>query len=90
MAFSRANLRHGTMGDLKVQAGDWTGSEGDASGTVTLRGGRVYGTAFNIEDATSGEDRPVPTSVSISSGAITITVHNHVSVTSGRYIIWYA
>lgn len=90
MAFATANLRSGVNGDLKLQAGDWSGSEGDAAGTFSLRGGRVYRVHFGIQDSDSGKDRPVPTSVSITSGAITVTIFNHVTVTNGRFIIEYA
>lgn len=90
MAFARTNPRSGSFGDLNMLAGDWTGSEGDATGTVTLKGGRVYLVNFTIQDGGSQEDSPVGYSVSITSGTITISVFNHVAVTQGRFIIIYA
>lgn len=90
MAFTTANSRIMSSGNLKVFAGDWTGSVGDATGTVTLQGGRVYGASFSIQDGSSQEDTPVPYSTSISGDTITISVFNKSNVTSGRFIIWYA
>lgn len=90
MAFATTNVRASVFGDLKVYAGDWSGSEGDANGTVTLSGGRVYLVNFWNFDATSQEDRPTPVSVSESGGTITVTVANLNTVTTGRFIIIYA
>lgn len=90
MAFSTSNIRSATMGNLKVYAGDWTGSAGDANGTITLAGGRVFAAHFSILDSDSGEDRPVPWSATESGGKLTVSVANRSAVTTGRFIIWYA
>ena len=89
MAFAATNLQHASLGNLRAQVGDWTGSSGDASGTLTLKGGRVWLCSFGNQDATSQEDRPTPCDVSVSSGTITITIHNHSDVTNGRFIVIY-
>ena len=90
MAFAITNARTGTVGNLKMYAGDWSGTQGDANGTVTLSGGRCYSAEFSNFDASSQEDRPTPTSISESGGTITVTVANLNTVTSGRFIIIYS
>ena len=89
MAFATSNVKAASIGNLRWHIGDWTGVVGDASGTITLKGGRVYLVNFYDQDATSQEDRPTPCDITVSSGTITITVHNHVNVTNGRFIIAY-
>lgn len=91
MAFASSNVKTASVGNLRVIVGDWTGVYGDASATaLTLKGGKVYLCHFENQDATSQEDRPTPCDVSVSNGAITITIHNHVDVTQGRFIVIYA
>jgi len=90
MALATTNIRSGAFGDLKVYAGDWTGSSGDAAGTITLKGGRVYLVNVYNQDDTSQEDRPTPCAVSVSSGTITVTIYNKSTVTLGRFLIIYA
>lgn len=90
MAFATTNVRTSSFGDLKVYAGDWSGSQGDSNGSITLSGGRVYLINFTNFDATSQEDRPTPVSVTESSGTITVSVSNQNPVTTGRFIIIYA
>lgn len=90
MAFATSNVRSGTIGgNLKYYAGDWTGSAGDASGSVSLRGGRVYLRQFQNLDADSPKEE-TQTDISVSDGTITITVHNHLSVTNGTFLIIFA
>ena len=90
MAFATSANHSDTLGSLHVLRGDWTGGVGDASGTITLKGGRVYLCHVYKQDATSNEDRPTPCDVSVTTGTITVTVHNHSAVTNGRYLIAYA
>ena len=92
MAFATTNVKVGTLGGpFKVYAGDWSGSAGDASGSITLGGGRVYQAHFENQDASpdSPKERPL-VDVSVSSGVITLTVHNHMDVTLGRFLIVFA
>lgn len=90
MAFAVTNQHLGSAGDKWRMDGTWSGSVGDAEGTVSVSG-VVYQSSFDIQDAQSGEDRPVPTSVSYSttSGLSTITVYNSVNVTTGRFTILF-
>lgn len=89
MAFATANVRSGVAGNLKIFAGDWSGSIGDASGTITLSGGRVYLTSFQNQDAGDTKETLDPI-VSYSGSTITITVGNKQNVTQGTFIIIYS
>lgn len=89
MAFATSNPRSLNLGSINALAGDWTGTVGDASGTVTLNGARVYMAHFENQDADTPKELPL-TDISVSGSTITITVHNHITVTNGRYIIVYA
>lgn len=87
MAFATSNARR--FVNPKIYVGDWTGSVGDASGTVTLTGTQVYLVLFFNHDADSPKEI-VPTDVSVSGSTITITVHNHMDVTTGKFIVFFA
>jgi len=89
MAFATSNVKAVSFGSVLGLVGDWSGNAGDAEGTVTLKGGRVYLVNFYNQDATSGEDRPTPCSVAVSSGTITVTVNNQSNVTNGRFTLIY-
>lgn len=89
MAFATSNVKYTAGLGLNWLIGDWSGNAGDASGTLTLKGGRVYMVHVYNQDATSAEDRPTPCDVSVSAGTITVTVHNHSDVTQGRFMIGY-
>lgn len=87
MAFATSNLKKSYIGNHFRLMGDWTGAVGDADGTVTLKGGRVYKADFMIEDGDQGDDSPVPVTITESSGTLTVTVHNRSTVTNGRFVI---
>ena len=89
MAFATTNVRSGTAGPFKMVAGDWSGSVGDSSGTVTVGGSRVYQAHFYNQDADNPKEWP-QVDVSESSPTSTITVHNHQGVTNGRFYILFA
>lgn len=89
MAFATANVTGGVQGNVRYMAGDWTGSQGDASGSVVVQSGRILGVDFWSEDADSPKGN-VSTSISYSSGQATISVHNHMDVASGRFKIEFA
>lgn len=90
MAFTTTNIQSGVFGNMKYFAGDWSGSVGDASGTITLNGGRVYLPMIYNQDAASGEDRPTPVDITASGSTITVTVHNHSNVTNGRFLFIFS
>lgn len=93
MSFGTSNVRRGTSGDIKITAGDWTGSQNDASGTFNVEGGRVYSATFNINSTTSptisqaGVTWTAPTGTTTTT---TVTVHYHEPVTAGTFIIHHA
>lgn len=89
MAFATANVRSGVQGSLKVYAGDWSGSVGDASGTVTLNGGRVYHCNFQNQDADATKEVIDPT-ITYSGSTITINIGNKQTVTNGVFYIVYS
>ena len=87
MAFATANVSADAWGQKKITVGDWTGTEGDADGTLTVSGGRVYGAAFSIQDPGSPTEH-VQWQAAVASGSTTaITIHNHQTVTRGRFYI---
>jgi hypothetical protein len=91
MAFATTNVRRSAFGDLKVTAGDWTGSQGDDNGTVTVEGGRVYLHEFVSQDTNNGPDQWIPTFVSSTGTAtITVSVPNRQTVAKGRFLIIHA
>ncbi len=88
MSFATANIRRAAFGDLKVTAGDWTGSSGDANGTFGVEGGRVYLARFDSQDSANGPEQEIPVFVSSTSGSvITLSIANRSTVTTGRFII---
>ena len=89
MPFATTNLRPSVSGNRKVLEGDWTGSAGDDVGTITLSGGRVYVSRFENQDADDNKELPL-VDVSVSGSTITVTVHNHMDVTNGRFSLTYA
>jgi hypothetical protein len=91
MAFATANVRKSVFGDLKVTAGDWTGSAGDANGSVTVEGGRVYLSEFNSQDSNNGPTQFIETFISSTgSTTVTVSVANRNTVTIGRFVIIHA
>ena len=90
MAFATTNVQAANIaGPVKVYCGDWSGLPGDADGTITMGGGRVYMAHFENQDADSPREFPL-CDVSVSGSTITVTVHNHQNVTNGRFVIIYS
>lgn len=90
MAFETSNLQSAMVaGPIKIMCGDWSGSAGDASGTITLGGGNVYFQQFTNQDSDNPKEYP-QVDVSYSGSTITMTVHNHMNVTNGRFFIVYS
>lgn len=88
MAFATANIKTGSVGSLKFTCGDWTGSAGDANGTLALQGGRVYLCEFSSQDSANGPTQTLECFVSSTSGqTITISVPNRQTVVIGRFFI---
>lgn len=89
MAFATANLQPGTQGNKRVLMGDWSGSAGDASGSLTIGGGRVYQAHFWDQGSSSPKEW-TQVDVAESSGSCVVSIHNHRNVTNGRFIIVFA
>lgn len=91
MSFATANLNYSPLGTRSKLEGDWTGNQGDATGTVTVSGGRVYEAIFHTQPSTPGGPTAniVPVGVSTSGSQITVQVYNHEEVTAGRFTIVY-
>lgn len=87
MAFATSNVRRSVFGDLNITLGDWTGSAGDAVGTIGVEGGRVYMAHFTIQDTDSPTGGYIPTSVSTSGAVTTVSAYYHEDVTTGRFLI---
>ena len=90
MAFATSNVKSQSMGSLSALAGDWTGTVGDANGTLTVGGTRIYSAQFSNQDAVTGEVTFVPWTASTSGSLTTVTVYNHDTVATGRFLIIYA
>lgn len=90
MAFSTSNTQSGMLfGPMKVFMGAFSGTAGDAAGTITLGGGEVYFVGVQNQDTSSPNEDP-DYSVSISGSTITVTIYNHQTVTRGRFFIVYS
>ena len=89
MAFSATNLRRGVAGDLKITAGNWTGSAGDANGSLNVEGGVIYLAQFAPNDTVSPGQEPLVT-FSTSGGITTLSIANRETVTAGTFIVIHA
>lgn len=91
MAFATANVRKGVMGNLNVTAGDWSGSQADADGTITVSGGRVYFAQFSDQDSSGSPVQMAPWWISATgTNTVTISIGNRSSVSTGRFLIVHA
>ncbi len=90
MAFATSNVRRNPSGSHMTLTGSWTGSEGDASGTFTIKGaGRMLLADFWDSSGSSPDQARRLVSSSVSGRIITLTIHNHKTVTEGRFRIEY-
>jgi hypothetical protein len=88
MAFSVSNVRRGTIGDLTLVAGDWTGSLGDDNGTYFKQRGRTYLATFTSFDSGNGPRQENPVSVGTNVGNATpVSIGNRNSVSTGRFLV---
>lgn len=67
-------------------SGEWTGSAGDAAGTMTI-GGVVVSAIFQKMNADSTYEILPKVTTSISSGITTLTIENQDNVTTGYFTI---
>jgi len=85
MAFATANLSRDGAGSMAVLRGQWTGTIGDANGTVTGNG-YCHDATFR-PNTTTGPSNVIQTRVSNSSGTWTVTVPYQETVTAGTFRI---
>ena len=92
MAFATSNIRAINLGSVSGLVGDFTASKGDADGTVTVGGGRVYLCKFNDQTGTTPVNQAFPFGVSTNSttNISTITVNCSSGATAGRFIVIYS
>lgn len=87
MAFSATVYNTQYIGPAKTQlTGNWTGSAGDAAGTLTV-GGIVTNTLFQAYDADNAWQITPRVTVSVASGISTLTINNQETVTAGYFTI---
>jgi hypothetical protein len=90
MAFSATIRTQAYLGPgLRKLYGDWTGSAGDAAGTMTIYGNIPKGgIIFQKFDALDATNQILPrVECSYSAGITTITVENQDNVTQGSFEI---
>lgn len=73
-------------GGHKLTVGKWTGSQGDADGSETVRGAQPFAVLY-LDHASGEVMQVVPTTYSASGGKITITVKNNADVTDGLFFV---
>lgn len=90
MAFATSNIRAGTIGNLKLIAGDWTGTAGDANGIFAKQRGRLYLADFSSSQDV-GTSQEIPTMIASTTTLVAnIGVANRKTVTAGRFLIIHA
>ena len=87
MAFSATvyNTQYSGPGRTTL-SGTWSGSAGDAAGSMTISG-TVVNAVFNKFDADNTSGGPVRCSSSVFSGITTLTINNQDNVTTGYFTI---
>ena len=91
MAFAITNRYDVAIGgSLKACVGGWSGAVGDATGTVTVPGGRVVAAIFYTQDTNGVQEfvRFQPATGAVT-GTVDISVFNRTDVTAGGFIIFY-
>lgn len=90
MAFATTNIRAGTVGNLKLIAGDWTGSDADANGVTSKPVGRTYLANFISQDSNNGPVQSIGVTLAVNpsdSNAVIIGVANRRTTALGRFLI---
>lgn len=87
MAFATSQVVLRRADDAWRTTGKWTGSVGDAAGTLTVPGMQVDEVVFKNNLATGGPANDPVVTFSASGGLITVTVTNAVAVTNGFFTI---
>lgn len=90
MAFTTTvrGVRYGGVGSCQIY-GEWTGSAGDAAGTMTV-GGTVVMAVFQKFDPIDQTYQIIPrveVSINTTTNISTITVENQDNVTLGKFLV---
>lgn len=89
MPFATSNVQSSNLGNLMALIGDFTADPGDADGTVTVGGARIYSAHFYDGNDTTPTSIPLPVKISLSGLLSTVTVNVSGGVTAGRFMIIY-
>lgn len=85
MAFATSNVARISLGSTSGMVGTWTGTNGDASGTVTGTGYCLV--ARFLPNTSTSPSNPIQPRISNSSGTWTVTVPYQETVTAGTFQI---
>lgn len=91
MAFTTSNVKLESNGSLWQIVGDCTASVGDADGTISVGGARVYQAYFYDAADTTPTTQPLPIKISTNTttGISIITINASNGITTGRFLIVY-
>lgn len=91
MAFATQNVKLESNGSLWLFAGECTSSVGDADGTITVGGNRVYQAHFYDQSDTTPTTQPLPVKVSESTttNTSTVTINASNGIVKGRFLIFF-
>ena len=87
MAFATTNVKKSIFGNMKVLVGNWSGAAGDAPGTIQVEGGQVYLANFDPQVSSGPTQLRVTTAPSGTTGVVTVSVANNMTVTAGTFIV---
>ena len=90
MAFSTSNIQSSYAPPLKIVIGDWSGSAGDAPGTLSI-GGRYVGSLWFKNDSTTVNQNTNQVFPAVNwDGNVpgTLTIQNLDNVGTGSFIIF--
>ena len=87
MAFATSQLRTEPIGASWLTTGKWTGSVGDAAGSISVPGALVLGAQFSVNQSSGGPVEYVPWSYTAGTNPSAVTVYNKETVTAGQFFI---
>lgn len=91
MAFATSNVKLESSGSLWQFVGDCTASVGDADGTITVGGARIYQAFVYDQSDTTPTTQPLPVKITeaTTGSTSTITVNCSNGIVKGRFLIVY-
>ena len=91
MAFATQNVKLESNGSLWQFVGECTSSVGDADGTITVAGARIYQAYIYDQSDTTPGGNPIVIKISepTTGTTSTITVNCSNGITKGRFLIVY-